>query len=469
MLTNNIARTIANKGIVAIWFSEILDRMNFYGLQSTLVLSFIGLFKLSPHHSYATYAVYVSLSYTSSILGGILADKILGHFYGVLLGILLIAAANIIFCLSDLDAFYFGLSVMIMGTGFLKPNNPNLLGDFCQNRVAQRDKIFAFFYLCINVGSIIGPLLYGFFYSQNDHQLSFLISAVFALLMGGWLIRLKKVFSVTSPLLLKHVVQMVIILSALISLCYTVMLDSFGFYYFIGIAATGLFFLLGYYLRIAYTDGRYRPMLMLFLIFVGNVVYLAAFLQMYSSVTLFINHYLNRDVAGFMIPTPWFCSVQPFFIILFVPFLNAFWGKVNQKYGVFPTHYKVTLGLAVAASAFVILSLAASICLKAHASTLALIFLANALLAVAELCIIPTTISLVNITAPPHLKGSLMGTFYFCFTFSGFLAGEMSKWLPLVVMTPLDYAHFFLKIALALVLLGAILTFVCKILSARLF
>jgi POT family proton-dependent oligopeptide transporter len=461
MIANITKSRLTAKGIFSIFSSEILDRLNYYGLQSIFVLYFIGFLNLPTGQSYLTYGIYVSLSYTSSILGGMIADKVLGHFYAVLLGIILIAIANSIFCVTGVGYFYLGLSVMIMGAGLLKPNNPNLLGDFYQGNSLERDKMFSYFYLCINIGSIVGPLLYGFFYSHELTRVPFIISGVFALFMACWLMRAKSLFNKELTVKVFRLPFLIVGIILLIALCDTVMMHSVAFNYFIGIAAIGLLFLAIYYLRIAEPKDR-GSVLTLFLTFIGNVLYLAAFLQIYSAVTVFINSYLNRDFFGFAIPTAWFSSIQPLFIIIMVPFLAIFWNWLGRKGVVISPHNKVILGLLISAMAFVVFGLAAKICQSANETALGLILAANALLAIAELCVIPVTMSLVNILAPDKLKGSLMGTFYFCFTFSGFFTGIFAKLLPVAITTPVDYTYFFFKIAFCLIFLAAVPIFMLK-------
>lgn len=438
-----------NKEIATIAYAEFWDRFNYYGLQALLILFLTKYYYLSDQNSYVIYGTYTALSFGFTILGGLIADKMLGIYGATLLGGFLISIGNLILGFSGIQFVYIGLSVIVIGIGLFKPNNPNLLGIIYKKESIVRTKAFSVFYLCINVGSVLGPVFYGLASSHHYYRLAFSFSAIGMLsallylyifrhsLMQG--VEPRKIFSslilllgcfVATYLLLNHV-------------------ELFA-KFLIVVAIVAVFFLLKFLNALSPLERK--SIASLFVPIAGCIVFFASFLQIYSTLTLFIDRYVNKQIFGWEIPTTWFSSLEPIFIILMVPVVTIIWEVLAKKNIEPKSKTKVVFGLVLAAISFCIFAISSILNSNSGHASLVLIVAANIFLAISELCIIPVTMSLTNIMAPEKYRGTMMGIFYFSLTLSSYLAGFIAKFTQSVSKSnSFPFFHTFSTIAVLLI------------------
>ena len=414
------------KEVKIISYAELWDRFNYYGLQALLILYLTHRLHLPDQDSYSIYGVYTALSFGFTILGGVIADHFLGFFRAAILGGLLISVGNVILVFSLPHAFYFGLAVIVVGIGLFKPNNPNLLGSVYSAESLERSRAFAFFYLCINIGSIVGPIFYGILSKDDLYWVVFIVSAagMLSALLGLYFFGCNSHKNISIKKM--HLTSIVILLLGCIAFSYFLLSDPRIFVKTLIIVSVIFIFLLFKFLRRLSIDER-RSLFSLFIPIFACIIFFSSFLQIYSSLTLFIDRYVGRTYFGFEIPTLWFSSLEPLFIIILVPFFSILWGVLNRKNIEPHSKYKVIIGLGLAAFSFLIFAISSEIDFHFKYFCLILIILANAILAMSELCIIPVTMSLTNMMAPKKYRGTMMGVFYFSLTLSGYFSGLMAK------------------------------------------
>jgi POT family proton-dependent oligopeptide transporter len=415
------------KQIVSISVSEVWDRIIYYGLHAVLVLFLIHKLNFTDDQSYDLFSVYILLSFSISIVGGIIADKYLGYFYSVLIGGVLISVGTLVLCNHHLIVIYLGLSIIVVGIGFFKPNNASLLGKVCENDSLNKASIFTLYYMYINVGSLSGPLIYGIFINSFHYEYAFILSSVGMFLSTLYLYRV---------IGRKNSVQFNIRLFVLIKLTLLIMMlvfmSAFLMYYansaknIMLILAAIIIFLASNRLRKLTIKDR-LSIVSLVLPLCCCIIYFACFLQIYSSVTLFIDRYVERSLFAMAIPTAWFSSIEPFFLILISPFLSRWWQRRNGRGKEPKDQTKIIIGLLLAALSFLLLTFVATDFIDSGRQSLLLILLANFILAASELCIIPVTMVILNSAAPKQYKSTVMGLFYFSFAFSGYLANFVAK------------------------------------------
>ena len=193
--------------------------------------------------------------------------------------------------------------------------------------------------------------------------------------------------------------------------------------------------------------------------FLSAIIFFTFFLQIYSSLTLFIDRYFNKTIYSFQIPTTWFSSLEPICIIFMVPILNYILNFFERRNFCISDQIKVALGLIMSASAFLIFSLLPIAISLDKTLSFIVILIANILLAFGELWIIPVTMSLTNTKAPQNYKGTFMGLFYFSLALSGYLSGVVSRYSPKINSPIVDFSYFFIKIAAILFIFGLLLMF----------
>ncbi|MDP5062956.1 MAG: peptide MFS transporter, partial [Maribacter sp.] len=153
------------QGLFYLFFAELWERFSFYGMRALLTLYMIDvIFKALAERDYATAAVYSSygsLVYASTVIGGKLSDKILGMRNSIFLGGILMSIGHFVLAIENDIAFFLALSLIIVGNGFFKPNISTFVGTLYEKGDPKKDSGFTIFYMGINIGGWVAPLLCG--------------------------------------------------------------------------------------------------------------------------------------------------------------------------------------------------------------------------------------------------------------------------------------------------------------------
>ncbi len=150
-------------GLFTLFFAEMWERFSFYGMRALLTFYMIkGFLKYPDNEAYAVYGAYTALVYTAPLLGGILADQLLGPRRAVILGGLLMAAGHLLMTVQHAAAFFTALALLIAGNGFFKPNISTIVGSLYGHQVGKKDAAFTIFYMGINLGAAMAPVLCGY-------------------------------------------------------------------------------------------------------------------------------------------------------------------------------------------------------------------------------------------------------------------------------------------------------------------
>lgn len=150
-------------GLYTLFFAEMWERFSYYGMRALLVLYMIkGFLKMNDGAAYAVYGAYTALVYATPFIGGMLADRLLGSRRAVVLGGLLMAAGHLLMTFQNTTAFYGALALLITGNGFFKPNISTMVGALYPEGSPKRDGGFTIFYMGINLGGALSPLICGY-------------------------------------------------------------------------------------------------------------------------------------------------------------------------------------------------------------------------------------------------------------------------------------------------------------------
>src|SRR4051794_27951955 len=166
------------RGLSTLFFTEMWERFSYYGMRAFLILYMVapaasGGLGFADARAASIYGTYTGSAWAASILGGIAADRFLGQYRSVLLGGIVIALGHFTLAFKALPFFYSGLALIVIGTGLLKPNVSTLVGSLYSREDARRDAGFSIFYMGINLGAFIGPLLAGYLAQRVDWHLGF--------------------------------------------------------------------------------------------------------------------------------------------------------------------------------------------------------------------------------------------------------------------------------------------------------
>ena len=150
-------------GLFTLFFAEMWERFSYYGMRALLLFYMIkGFLSYEDNEAYAVYGAYVGLVYATPFIGGILADKLLGARRAVVIGGALMAAGHLLMGIEQEVPFFVALALLIVGNGFFKPNISTIVGSLYPEGAPERDGGFTLFYMGINLGAAMSPLLCGY-------------------------------------------------------------------------------------------------------------------------------------------------------------------------------------------------------------------------------------------------------------------------------------------------------------------
>src|SRR5713226_6019279 len=147
-------------------------------MRAFLILYMVHALGFDDKHAGSIYGTYTSSAWAAAIVGGIIADRLLGQYRSVLIGGIIIALGHFTLAFKALPFFYTGLALIVAGTGLLKPNVSTLVGSLYAPGDARRDAGFSIFYMGINLGAFIGPLIAGYLAQRVDWHIGFACAGV---------------------------------------------------------------------------------------------------------------------------------------------------------------------------------------------------------------------------------------------------------------------------------------------------
>ncbi len=409
------------RGLFLLFTTEMWERFSYYGMRALLVLYAVAATNaVNPGLGWDStqalkmYAWYTGLVYLTPLFGGWLADNYLGQRKSVVLGGILMALGQFALA-APLDSlgttaavsvsslglsfpetavsFYLGLFLLILGNGFFKPNISTMVGDLYPAGDARRDGAFTIFYMGINLGAFLAPLVCSTLGEDPAY---------------GWRVGF---FAAGIGMTLSVIIQL-----------------AFAQRYIgdVGIepAAKRSHRLAG---------GKKEPLTkieadrlkVIFVIFVFVMMFWAAFEQAGGLLNLFADKYTDRSVGTFTVPTGWFQSLNPLFIVLLAPVMSMLWGRLGERGANPPTPVKMYIGLLLVTVGFAFLVVAVfemqrTLDMKAGMLWLVLGYLFHTL---GELCISPVGLSMVTKLAPLRLGSLMMGVWFLINFFANTLAG----------------------------------------------
>lgn len=400
-------------GLKLLFFTEMWERFSYYGMRGLLFLyltaSFLsGGLGFSEATASMIYGFYTGAVYFAPLVGGWLTDRFIGKRLAITIGGITMAAGNfVLFASHSHWALYLGLSLLIFGNGFFKPNISTLLGDLYGENDPRRDSAFTIFYMGINLGALFAPIVAGF-----------LAEDYFKTTING--------------------------------------VEHFGFNYGFLAASIGMiigqifFNLLGNrYLGdigkkpnakktkenpkadAPLTKKEKQRTLAIVIITCFVVFFWAGFEQAGTSMTAYTRDFVDRTVFGWEIPTSWFQSVNPLFIILLAPLISMLWSRLaRSKRGDLPVPIKMGLGMILLGSGFIVLMTAVlqtgsdpDSAIKANLFFIVFTYLFHTL---GELFLSPIGLSLVSRIAPVKLASLLMGVWLASSGMANILAGQIA-------------------------------------------
>jgi proton-dependent oligopeptide transporter, POT family len=433
-------------GLYLLFFTEMWERFSYYGMRGILIL-YLTTTVVSGGLGYeaavasSIYGFYTMACYMTPIFGGYMTDKFMNKRLAITIGGVIMALGNLVLFFNQAHVgFWIGVALLIIGNGFFKPNISTLVGELYEENDKRRDSAFTIFYMGINIGAFIAPLICGYlaedlFKTSVDGVVSYgfkygFLAAAIGMMIGQVLFNLlgnrylgnigktvvRKQINAQQPNkkvpLTKQEKQRTWVI---------LILASFVMFFWMGFEQAG------------------------------------------NSLSIYTRDFINRDINGWEIPVSWFQSLNPLFIILLAPVISLLWVKLsNSKRGDLSIPVKMGMGMILLGTGFMVLILAVmqtgsdstNNVVKAHYIFMVGTYFLHTL---GELCLSPVGLSMVTKLAPVKLASALMGAWLASTGVANLLAGLLSAYT-----NTLGFFHIFLLIGGLAILLGAVLILISK-------
>ena len=332
------------KGLVTLFFTEMWERLSYYGMRALLVLFMTdqvinGGMGMSDADATAIYGIYTALVYLVALPGGWIADRIIGAQSAILAGGIIIMCGHFVLAIPSINTFFLGLLLVILGTGLLKPNISAILGALYSPGDHRRDAGFSIFYMGINLGGMLGPIICGALAQNQNYgwHYGFAVAGI-GMLFGViqfWKTRHYLGIAGSQSVNINGRQK-----SILISICLILSLGSFWLSliniehinfikisevttYIILSAAFGFF---TYILLLGKLNSQERNRVWVIIaLFLGAAMFWAGFEQAGSSLNLFASRYIKLEFGWITLYSSWFQSINSIFIIIFAPMFAYMW------------------------------------------------------------------------------------------------------------------------------------------------
>lgn len=429
------------KGLYLLFAVEMWERFSYYGMRALLVLYLIqSIFKnvdevSAVHYAGNIYGWYTGLVYLTPLAGGYLADRFLGQRKCISIGAILMAIGLFLLAVSDISAleqynfliFTLGLVLMVISNGFIKSNISTVVGMLYGEDKQRRDAGFTIFYMGINLGAFFSPLICGTLAGLYGFKYGFMAAGI-GILIGLLIYKMGE-----KSLLGEH-----------------------GMYP-CAVSSTNNEDERELRLR------EKRKIWALYILMAFSIIFWCCYEQAGCSMALFAEYETNRliTIGGKLItiPSQYFQSLNPLFIIVLAPIISSFWGYLNSKKAEPNSVIKFNLALLLISCSFLVMSIAAYNAKNVAVSPLWLIcafFIAT----LAELCISPIGLSLVTKLAPAKFASLLMGCWFLSSSVGNISAGMFAGYYEKI-----SHPVFFIILSCASLVIAILLFFMTPILK----
>ncbi|MCX8531761.1 peptide MFS transporter [Chryseobacterium luquanense] len=456
---DTVQKTGHPKGLYLLFFTEMWERFSYYGMRAILILYLTkklieGGLGMDEQNATLLYGYFTGLVYFTPLIGGWLADKFLGKRLAITIGgITMMIGQFVLFGMNNTTGLYIGLALLILGNGFFKPNISTLVGGLYADGDDRRDSAFSIFYMGINLGALLAPFIIGYFtdnlFATTNADGSVAYGYRYGFLAAGVGMFLGQVvFNVFAQKYLGNL--------GLKPVKTTGIEDK---------AATE-----GQSINPVTGQPLTKPeegqrITVIFILFLFAVFFWAGFEQAGSSLSLYTDKFINRTIFGFEIPTSWFQSVNPIFIVTLAPLFAIFWSsKLGRKLS---TPVKMGVGMIILGLGFWFMLGAvaernangdiADIANKAGIMWLIMTYLLHT---IGELCLSPVGLSVVTKLSPPKLASILMAVWMLSSSIANFIGGFLAS-----IVETLGAGQVFTYISGFVIVCGVLLLLLSKFIS----
>lgn len=432
-------------GLYLLFVTEMWERFSYYGMRAIFMLFMVKVLLLNDKEASQIYGSYTGLVYLTPLLGGYLCDRYLGNRRSILIGGLLMAVGQFFMFLSasagpegGIALMWTGLTALIVGNGFFKPNISTMVGQLYPANDRRIDSAFTIFYMGINLGAFFSPLVCSSF---ADYKWGFLAACIGMILGVITFVTLQNKYLKTEegieigktvkPLDLKAILMIV---------------GSIGIIFFmlnfkqwfqsdieiISYLIYGSMVLMPILILIdkSLNKQEVQRILVIFILAFFVIFFWGAFEQAGASLTLFADRQTDRHVFGMEMPAEYFQSINPLAVIALAPLFSILWGVLYKRNSEPSSPTKMAIGLALVALGYAVIAIAVKgLGLGEKVSMWWLVAL-YVIHTMGELCLSPIGLSMVSKLSPIRLSSLMMGTWFLANAAANKFAGTLSALIP---------------------------------------
>jgi POT family proton-dependent oligopeptide transporter len=443
------------KGLMVLFFIEMWERYNYYGMRAILVLFMTKAMLYDKVFASNLYGSYNSLVYLTPLIGGYISDRYWGNKRSIASGCIVMALGEFVLFFCGLNyysnpelssmLFFTGLGLMVAGNGFFKPNNSSMVGQLYPKGDTRVDSAYTIFYMGINVGAALGPVVCGlvgdtgnpadFKWAFLAGGIGMLFSVIIQRLFHNKYVRDSdgKILGLTPEGTHKIIVNPFFIITGFAVLSFTIIcllyidvnvVNYLGYLLFGALLLT-IFIIFG---DKKLTFNEKQRIAVIFIVSFFVIFFWSAYEQAGASLTFFADEQTNRDIGIFHIPASLFQSLNSVFIVILAPLFAWLWMKLGKKDPSPP--YKMAVGLLFLSLGFLWIAFGVN-----NVNTgvkVSMIWLTGLyfLHTCGELCLSPIGLSMVSKLAPFRFASLLMAVWFLANASANKLSGVLSALYP---------------------------------------
>ena len=437
------------RGLSTLFFTEMWERFSYYGMRALLILFMTaapaaGGLGFDAVTAGAIYGLYTSMVYMMTLPGGWIADRLIGPQRAVIVGGVLIASGHFSMAVPSLTTFYLGLALIVVGTGLLKGNVSVIVGRLYGPDDGRRDAGYSIFYMGINTGAFVAPLVCGYLGQRVSWHLGFAAAGVGMVLGLVQYVAGRKYlgsaglhpadpgsteglaeqkrhaarwlgFSVAALVLFGLGIY-----TGLLPITATQIADAAG-YVLLGLSVGffGWVFMSG-----GWTRTERNHLILIGVLFIGYALFASSFEQAGSTLNLFADRNTNNSIFGWSFPSSWFQSVNALFVIIFAPIFAWIWIRMAARGKEPGAPFKFAIGLLLVGAGFAVLILPAHAAEGGALVGPGWLILTYLLHTWGELALSPVGLSAMSKLAPVRIGGLVMGVWFLGTSVGNYVGGR---------------------------------------------
>ena len=469
------------KGLYTLFFTEMWERMSYYGMRGILVLFMTasildGGLQFDNVSASAIYGIYSACVYLVALLGGWLADRHIGQQKAILYGGMIIMLGHFLLAFTNLQTFYLGLIFVVLGTGLLKPNISAIVGGLYENDLNKKESGFTIFYMAINIGSVLGFFICGFLGENVGWHYGFGAAGIG---MAFGLIQFILTKSNLGSIGMKPSIELNnetkkkeirIFNSFMLIFFLIILLGLFGYISFDPIPIANILTVVILFIAIMYflylfsfgnlNEEERKKIVLIVVLFFGAAFFWSGFDQAGSSFNIFAKEYTDRIILGWEYPASWLQVLNPVLVVILSPFMAYMWLFLGKRMLDPSLPFKFGLGLIFMAIGFLFIATGASVAMQegmAGAKWLLLTYLFHT---IGELTLSPIGLAAISNLSPKRFVGQMMGIWFLASSLGAIIAGLLSGQATYSGINSMP--DLFNKIAITSSIIGLVLILISK-------